>query len=836
MPARTAGVIEVLSPLAGWVTPLEAVPDPVFAERMLGDGVAIDPVEGRLVAPGDGTIVSAHPAGHAVTLRLDRGPELLLHIGLDTVGLGGVGFTPKVRDGQCVAAGDTLVVFDLDRLARTARSLVTPVIVTNGEAFRLVSRAGEGAIAAGAPLLSLEASDAIRRTAGTDRALGHPPARELTLRLPLAHGLHARPAARIAALAKDFGAAAEIVAEDGRTASARSAVAMLALALPHGARLTVRATGDDAERAVEAISELLESGMGERLAVVDAAPAAPAITPPGELKGVVAVPGTAIGPAFRLRSAAIAVAERADDPAAETAALDAARDRVRAELAADAAGSGPAAEIAAAHLVLLDDPEVDEAARKAIAGGASAAFAWRNAIERFAEPLRAAGDRRFAERLDDLTDLERRVLVALLGDAAEPPRPPRGAILVAETLYPSQLMALADAGLTGIASGDGGATSHVAIIAAGLGLPMLAGLGPALALVEDGADLILRDSTLTIAPDPATVARARAEAAARAARRQAAEARAHEPAITADGTQIEVAANLGGVAEARAAVAHGADGCGLLRTEFLFLDRAAPPDEAEQRAAYQAIADALGDRPLIVRTLDIGADKPAPWLPMAAEENPALGLRGIRLQLARRDLLETQLRALLGVRAAGALRVMLPMVADADELRQARVLLDRLAGEMGVTVPELGIMIETPAAALLAGTLAVDAAFFSIGSNDLSQYALARDRTNPAVAAGLDGLHPAVLRLIDATVRGGQAHGRWTGVCGGLAAVPEAVPVLLGLGIVELSVPAAAVAEVKALVRTLDLGRCRTLAAQALAAPDAAAVRALVISVMEQAA
>jgi phosphocarrier protein FPr/phosphocarrier protein len=155
---------------------------------------------------------------------------------------------------------------------------------------------------------------------------------------------------------------------------------------------------------------------------------------------------------------------------------------------------------------------------------------------------------------------------------------------------------------------------------------------------------------------------------------------------------------------------------------------------------------------------------------------------------------------------------------------------------MGVAAPELGIMVETPAAALIADSLAGEAAFFSIGSNDLSQYALARDRTNPAVAAGLDGLHPAVLRLIDATVRGGQAHGRWTGVCGGLAAVPEAVPVLLGLGVVELSVPAASVAEVKALVRTLDVGRCRALAGQALAAPDAAAVRALVQPIMEQAA
>jgi len=221
---------------------------------------------------------------------------------------------------------------------------------------------------------------------------------------------------------------------------------------------------------------------------------------------------------------------------------------------------------------------------------------------------------------------------------------------------------------------------------------------------------------------------------------------------------------------------------------------------------------------------------------MGPEENPALGLRGIRLQLAMPDLLDTQLRALLGVRTQVPLRIMLPMVADRAELLAAREALDRNAAAMGVAAPELGIMVETPAAALTAASLAADAAFFSIGSNDLAQYTLARDRTNPAVAAGLDGLHPAILRLIAETARGAAAHGRWTGVCGGLAAEPAAVPILLGLGITELSVPAAAIAETKALVRTLSLAACRTLAQEALAAPDAAAVRALVRPLLEQAA
>jgi phosphocarrier protein FPr/phosphocarrier protein len=821
--------IAIASPLTGWTVSLADVPDPVFADRMLGDGVAIDPVEGRLVAPGNGRIVSIHPAGHAVTIALDAGPVLLIHIGLETVGLGGAGFTPQVKEGVRVTAGEVLIEFDLDQLARTAKSLITPVIVTNGEAFAPISLPVDRETTAGEPLMEWRISGAQAvAEAATEIIVSR------SLDLPLAHGLHARPAARIAQLAASRTGIVEIVSPSGRSASAKSAVAMLALALRHGDAITVR--GSDSA-SVDAVAELLASGMGEFQPVVPVAlvgmPEAREM--PGKLKGVTAVPGIVIGPAFRLRDQLVMISEPGQGSDHERLALDGARDRIRAELQRDAEGQDSRADIAAAHLVLLDDPELDRIAQEQIAAGKSAGFAWSKAIAGFVELLGAASDARLRERADDLADLRRRVIAALDGDA-KLDMPPAGAIVVADELFPSQLMAFADAGISGIATVQGGTTSHVAIIAAGMGLPMLVSLGDDLGLVVDGTPLVIDGGALLVGPDDATVARVRSAAAERQARRNAAMARAHETAITTDGTRIEVFANLGSVADARAAVAEGAEGCGLLRTEFLFLDRAAPPDGEEQRATYQAIADALGPRPLIVRTLDIGADKPARWLPIAAEENPALGLRGIRLQLARTDLLESQFRALLGVRSEGPLRIMLPMVADRDELIAARFTLERLATAMGVAAPELGIMVETPAAALTATTLAADAAFFSIGTNDLSQYALARDRTNAAVAAGLDGLHPAVLRLIAETVTGGDVHGRWTGVCGGLAAESAAVPLLIGLGVTELSVPGAVVAETKALVRTLSLSDCRSIAAQALTAPDAAAVRTLVAPLLEQAA
>lgn len=828
--------LTIASPLTGWATPLSEVPDPVFAEGMMGQGIAVDPAEGRLVAPGAGRVVSVHPAGHAVTLELDAGPVLLMHIGLDTVGLDGMGFMPSVADGERVEAGQLLIEFDLDRLARTARSLVTPVIVTNGEAFAFMEGKPDREIAAGEALMTLETCGMASVAVAVDVA----PLTSRSLLLPLAHGLHARPAARLAKLAGQYASTLEMVTADGRVASARSAVAMLALGLSHGEALTLR--GSDTA-AIDALAELIESGMGEHRPVAIGESAAETVgstlAPLGEgeaLAAVTAVPGAATGSAVWLADPLASLPETAGARETENAALDGAIAQVRASLENAAKGEGQAAQIAAAHLVLLDDPELLETARTRIAGGLPAGKAWIAAVEGYIAQLRLSPDPRLRERVDDLADLTRRVALASAGIDETPPLPPPGAILLADDLYPSQLMALANVGLGGVATVHGGATSHVAIIAAGIGVPMLVAAGERLKSIPQGAALLLEKGALTHAPEASVLAAAQARIEGARGRRVAAMAHAHEPAITRDGTRIEVFANLASAADARAAVAAGAEGCGLLRTEFLFLDRAEAPSLAEQRETYSEIAAALEGRPLIVRTLDIGADKPAPYLPMTGEENPALGLRGIRLQLATPGLLDAQLRALVTMEAQGPVQIMLPMVSDISELRAARAVLERIAAEEERPCPELGIMIETPAAALHAGALAAEADFFSIGSNDLAQYTLARDRTNPHVAAGLDALHPAILHLIEATVTGAARHGRWTGLCGGLGADPDAVPLLVGLGVSELSVSAASVAETKALVRTLDLARCRALAERALELPDAAAVRAMVRELVEEVA
>ena len=282
--------------------------------------------------------------------------------------------------------------------------------------------------------------------------------------------------------------------------------------------------------------------------------------------------------------------------------------------------------------------------------------------------------------------------------------------------------------------------------------------------------------------------------------------------------------NKGSLAEAAAAV--GAEGCGLLRTEFLFLERDTAPDEDEQAARYEAIARAMGGRPLIIRLLDVGGDKTAAYLPIGPEENPALGVRGVRVLMRRPQVLKTQLRAIL--RGAAHAKIMVPMVTGLSELRVVRAALDEARREMGrVGRTDLGVMIETPAAAATADLLAAEADFLSVGTNDLTQYALAMDRGNPDLAGEVDALHPAVLRLIAQAAEGGRKHALWTGVCGGLAGDLVGAPILIGLGVTELSMPVAAIPEAKALIRTLSPEACRRLAEQALRQPTAEAVRAL---------
>ncbi|HEY0683728.1 MAG TPA: phosphoenolpyruvate--protein phosphotransferase [Steroidobacter sp.] len=846
------------SPLRGWCAPLDETPDEVFAQRLLGDGVAIDPTGDTLHAPCDGEIVSVAASKHAVAVRAENGAEILLHVGIDTVVLAGEGFQALVQAGDRVRQGQPLLKFDLDVLARGAKSLITPMLITNGDRFSVVEACVGVGVDVGDALFKVvnAAEDAAAAAGGAGQE------ESLSFVVPLEHGIHARPAALIANFAKTQAHEINIKAH-GRSANARSAVSLMALGVKHGDEMTLVASGDGARSVLDRLKQLVlgiseaphagsadkaarshvaskdsepepgqERAHEQRGASETTAGGVRSISSGSRLRGVIASRGLAVGRAVTLKAAEIAVVEAGRGIGHESAEFERARDEVRARLNQLAQHSqGAAKDVITAHLEFIDDWELVASARRAISRGKSAAFAWRRAVRDSADTLRALGDPRMAERVDDLIDLESQVLLALSGEAPTAiPALPERAILVADDLKPSQLVSLDATKLAGICLAAGGPTSHVAILAAAMGVPALVALGPAVLAVEDGAWLVLdaEQGNLSISPDQIALAAAEQTLASRRQRQQTERAAAHADCRTADGERIEVFANLASIAEAQVAVAHGAEGCGLLRTEFLFLERESPPSEDEQLQQYQGIARALDGRPLVIRTLDIGGDKPIPYLPLPAEENPALGLRGVRTSLWRPDLLRVQLRAILRVQPVDQCRVLLPMITDPAEIRAVRRMLDEVRRELSIGTPvQVGAMIETPSSAVIAGRIVREVDFLSIGTNDLTQYTLAMDRGHAELAHRIDGLHPAVLNLIAMTVDAADEHHKLVAVCGGLASEPAAVPILIGLGVRELSVVPTLVPQLKSLIRTLTVEACRSLAQRALGMDTAEAVRAL---------
>jgi phosphoenolpyruvate-protein phosphotransferase len=820
----------LLAPIDGWCSALEEVPDPVFAGKMMGDGLAIDPTSATLCAPCAGNVIALHAAKHAVTLRAEGGAEILLHVGIDTVALGGEGFEAHVAQGHQVGVGDLLITFDLDGIASRVPSLITPVIVIQGGGFEVVRREQQRALRVGDFLMELQSRDAT----GRSRAVVSGPEIRKSLRVPYEHGIHARPAALLAAALRGFSADVTALSH-GRKANARSAVSWMELGVQRGDEITLVAVGPHASAAVAALEAAFAATPAPRASRGPAGVVARHNTDAavlGEdrvLRGVVASRGIAVGPAALIAGEAPMPSETGAGVARESADLGHARAFVRAQLEKlHATATGLAREVLDAHLSFIDDPELLQASEAWIARGKSAGYAWREAIEESAEKLKAVGDPRVAERAGDLRDLAAQVLRALAGDAAILD-PPAGSILIGQELLPSQLVGIPAGRIAGICTAAGGPTSHVALLAAAMELPALVAAGPEVMRIAEGTPLVLdaEQGLLRIAPDAATLAAAEQAVLRHRAQRDAAQTAAQSECRLASGERIEVFANVGKLGDVRVALDHGAEGCGLLRTEFLFLERDTPPTVEQQTETYQSIVSAFEGRPVVIRTLDAGSDKPLRYLPLPQSENPALGVRGVRASLRNPELLRDQLRAILRVEPLTACRILVPMITDASEMLSVREILDDLCQQLGCATPLLGAMIETPASALGADRLAAVADFLSIGTNDLAQYTLAMDRGEPELAAQLDALHPAVLRLIGTSAAAARAAGRPIAVCGGLASDPLAAPLLVGLGVDELSAVPSVIPELKARLRVLRFDDCRELAERALSAPSAAAVRAL---------
>ncbi len=562
------------------------------------------------------------------------------------------------------------------------------------------------------------------------------------------------------------------------------------------------------------------------------------------LHGIAASPGIAIGPAFRFRQVDLRFGRYTVESAdAEwmrcQAALETAREQLAAVYAkAEAESGAEQAAIFQAHALMLEDPELLEIVQKDIEKhSVNAEAALSDATEKYAQMLEALDDEYLRARAADVRDVATRVLRVLLNVAESPTAGlTTPSIILAPDLTPSDTVMLDKSLVLGLCTAEGGATSHAAILARSLGLPAVVGVSSQVLEIPNDTTLVLdgREGTLLVQPDKETVMLYRERQAATARLLAQAQQRAQESAVTRDGHRVEVVANIGNVEGARAALGAGAEGVGLLRTEFLYLERTHLPDEEEQYLAYRAIVDVLGDLPVILRTLDIGGDKELSYLVLPDEMNPFLGLRAIRLCLARPELFRPQLRAALRAGAGRNLKIMFPMVATVAEVRKARSMLEQCRAELlaeGKPIAEkmeVGIMVEIPAAAVMADRLAAEVDFFSIGTNDLSQYTLAADRTNAQVASLASAFQPAVLRLVRDVITAAHARGKWVGLCGELAGEPLAIPILLGLGLDEFSMNLPAIPMAKQIIRALRLDEARQVAQAVLELDDPDAVRALV--------
>ena len=649
-------------------------------------------------------------------------------------------------------------------------------------------------------------------------------------------GLHARPATNLVAIASEF--AAEIrVAFGGKIANGKAMASLLKLGAEGGAVLRLMARGDDADVALATLKQAIESGLGdeeEKPMRADMRIWMPeSITP--AISGVCASPGFVIGPLRHFRTEYIVVQDTSGDPDVEWHKLCDAIALAKTQLnevydsMTSRAGKNEAA-IFRAHEALLTDPELFGEATALIKTGHSAAWSWQQAIEDRVADVRNTADQHIAARADDLRDVGQRVLRLFAGseshDATLPDEP---CILIADDLTPSDTAKLDPQRILGFVTVAGGPTSHTALIARSLGIPAIVGADAKVLELTEGITCILDGTAGSLYTQPDDAALTSAQEFQLTIRRQHEQAhdQRYQPALMTDGHRVEIVANIGKVTDAAAAVEAGAEGVGLLRTEFLFLERDTPPTEDEQFEAYREMTRALGGLPLIIRTLDIGGDKVVPYLSLPKEDNPFLGVRGIRLCLNKPELFLPHLRAIYRASLTGPVKIMFPMIATFEELRAAKAMAEQVRAELGAPPVEIGIMVEVPSVAMLAAEFARECDFFSIGTNDLTQYTLAMDRLHPALGSQVDGLHPAVLRLIDQTVRGARSAGKWVGACGGIAGDPLGATLLIGLGVTELSMSIPSIAAVKAHLRGTSFADAQELARRALACTGAAEVHAL---------
>jgi phosphocarrier protein FPr len=724
-------------------------------------------------------------------------------------------------------------------------AIAATIAASTGKNIQEVLRETQGSLLAKSHQLNLIAHPLHHDSNNIDDTV---PIKELRIQIKNRLGLHARPAAQFVATACRFEAKIQVQNLTRNTEAVRgdSINQVGTLGVRQGHELLITARGKDAQEAITALQSLIIHNFGEQDAILELPTLAISPLPdnPGQFSGIAASPGIAIAPVVHYQLAPVSIMEyHIENVEIEWQRLQHAIQRAKQEItmllshASVQIGDAEAA-IFDAHLLFLADPVMLDAVRRyIIEDKLNAEAAWQAVVEEVTNSYRQLEDAYLKERVDDVVDVGRRVLRILLGNLPTELHISEPSIVVGTDLTPSDTARLDPGKVLGICMTAGSATSHSAIIARTLGIPAVVGVDPQVLTVENGTVIALDGEGGKVWIEPQGSVLTALENKRQVWQTNQAEARkkAHQPATTRDGQRIHVFANIGSVSDAKAAVGYGAEGVGLLRTEFLYLEQIKPPTEEDQLQVYQDIAQTLGERPLIIRTLDVGGDKQIPYLGSTLQEtNPFLGVRGIRFCLEHPYLLKTQLRAILRASANHHIKVMWPMISTLTELRAAKSILNQSMAELekdGIEFDAklpVGVMIETPAAVAIADHLAKEVDFFSIGTNDLSQYVMACDRTNPKVANLTDALQPAVLRMIQQTVEAAHAANIWVGLCGEIAAETVVAPILIGLGIDELSTNPQAIAPLKQVISQINTTESQALARVALNQDSASRVRELV--------
>ena len=837
---------DLIAPLSGKVYPIERSADQVFAQRIIGDGFVIDPSSNCVVAPCDGIITQLHRAKHAISIKTNQDIEVLIHIGIDTVKLNGKGFEDKVALKDEVKLGQPLIYFDPDEVSKHA-NLQTVIIITTGQTGNLINKEGSDVEAGKTKAFTIHSNDTAKIPEATKSKTKAQESREITILNP--QGLHARPAAQLIQSVKSYDADITIVNNDNnKIAPIKSLTALLELNTKCGSKLTFNVQAENPTQVLDALEQAISSGLGEQVETLQPVYSyqdeQPLIswgeTDASHIVGISAARGMVAGTVLHQYHSFPDLPEKGEGIEEELGQLTYGINKAQNSLEElikklKSYASSLHEDVFIAHQELLNDPILINTAEELIKQGKSAMWSWHSCYLDKAKELRGLNNPLLAARADDIEDVGSRVLRALIGILTSTEEIPENTILFLDSITPSEIVSLDKSKIIAICTVKGGATSHAAILASSLNIPYIASASNKIREVKTGTEIIVdaNKGVINIAPtaqqlkDLLIYKNKLIEINKKIAENKS------TAAVTIDGVRVLVAANIADTEDVEQAKNLGADGIGLTRSEFIFMNRMSAPTVEEQETIYKKILETMaGDHPIVIRTLDAGGDKPISYLPIDKEDNPFLGERGIRIGILRPSILRDQIKALLKS-ATNNLNIMLPMVSSILELRAVKKLIEeeqnKLQQASGKKINVgIGIMVEVPSVAIIADQFAQEVDFFSIGSNDLIQYTLAVDRGHAKLGKWVDGLDPAVLHLINKTITAAKKYGKWVGICGGMAADVAAVPILVGLGIDELSMSAHNIPMIKQRIRELDFAACKKIAEQALTMQHAKQVRDLI--------